>query len=843
MRNQRIVRAYDSINPSPAEKARMLDAILAEAHLEEAPRKTRKKKEPVIYTAKPTKTSHGGMFGAIAACIMVVIIAGFVLGFMLNRQNLDPAYAEPTTEEPVTTGTPYDAVLNKYKSALEEGWTAEKCEIEGISLRMQSGADFTKAGYAFLDLDGDGRDELLIAEESLPHIDLVWDLYTTLEDGTPIQLWVDERDGNQCYLYEGNIIGTEYTSKSGAEYAYYAMEAGKLVMREGLQYEDEDTVFYTDAQGNTKSVTSKEAQNVANSYEHQKLSLTWLADIPDYLRNTEAVEQYTPVLEKYRTALEEGWDRVMCAENDMSMLTPIESVYESLYYAMYDLNSDGVEELIISEYPYRENTDTAYIDIFTVVDGEVKNAMSMFELAGMRSLCEGGFVKDLFMEPGMEYDKYAGFLKLEGDRFVTDLIVYQKDNQWYTEGYRGVGAAITREEADGIVAQYPPLKLDFVEIQPSGETEYRSGYEGFDYVINKYVTALSEGWTEDQCMQNDISPEILDDTTITHNLGWCLLDIDGNGVEELIVSDGVELFDLYVMMPHDGGPGHIICAYGGESWQLCENGVISNRGLYSGSGAWRHYILVDTDIIQQDIVSYDGELNQYYYGANGEDLEPISKDDAGNLINRYRTAELTLTPFVEAAPFEPDETEYYEPLLDIYRQAIRENWNPGVCVENGISLMIGYYGDFVEELGYTLMDLDNNGIQELIVTDGTNIYDLYTIIQDEETGPLRLVDAMERIEYFLTTDGWIYCRGSGGAARSYHTLYALGERELDVLEGYAYDADTDPNNPWFYYDGVNVQEPCGRDVQSIIDSWESVHIPFTPFVEIPYGEVPANAIT
>jgi hypothetical protein len=57
MKNSRIVRAYDSINPSPAEKAKMLDAILAEANLEEKPVRQRKKKEPVVYTARPTKVS------------------------------------------------------------------------------------------------------------------------------------------------------------------------------------------------------------------------------------------------------------------------------------------------------------------------------------------------------------------------------------------------------------------------------------------------------------------------------------------------------------------------------------------------------------------------------------------------------------------------------------------------------------------------------------------------------------------------------------------------------------------------------------------------------------------
>ena len=1002
MKNNRIVRAYDSINPSPAEKAKMLDAILAEANLEEKPTRERKQKHTVVYTAKAPKPSKRSNFVAIAASLVLLLISGLVLVQMV-RQSDTVSYTRP--EETVNLGTPYDAVLNKYKIALEEGWSVDQCQIEdicahvtttnysalnvgysildldsngreelvitngqglvwdlytlledgtpvhvhsqedgwpvyrlyengiicaedfdagkvyeyyvyqdgaftgpelvirqesgmftyepegeeasfiteaeaeakmaeyrlqeldqtsllslvsdavaekylygsntkyaeiiakynqaiaegwtkeqcaneGISLRMQAGYDVTKAGYAFLDLDGDGREELIIAEESTDRTDNIWVLYTTLEDGTPIQLWVDELTGGQCRLYEGNVISISDAYKDELEMTFYELKAGQLVMRENLQWEDEDTVFHTDADGNTRQVTPREGQDISYAYEGQKLNLIWLTGMPNYLRDSDAMERYLPTIEKYRTAIEEGWNRTMCNGNGMSMCTPIESAEESLYYALYDLNGDGTEELIISEYPYRENTDTRFIDIYTVHDGKVKNVMSLFDLAGMRSLCEGGFVKDLFFEPGREWDDGVSFLRLEGDMFVNELAVYKKNNQWFTEGYRGVGTTITREEADEIVANYPPLKLDFTEIKPSGETEYQSGYEVFDDIIQKYVTAINEGWTEHKCEQNEISPQILSDTCIQYDLGWCLVDVDGNGVEELVVSDGVHLFDLYVMMPHDGSPGHLVMANGGETWQLCENGVLQKHGLYSGATAWRFYTLSDIELIQRDMVFYEGETNQYSYGKDDKDLAPISKEQVGNILQENRTMELELTRFVDPEPFVPEEQKYYEPLLDIYRQAVREKWNPGQCMENGISLMVGYYGELYGELGYSMMDLDGNGIQELIITDGSNIFDLYTIIRDEETGPLQLLSAMERLEYHLLEDLNIYCLGSGGAALQYHTLYLLDGRELVVLEGYAYDADRDPNNPWYFYDGETVGDSCGSfDPQSVINDY------------------------
>lgn len=189
------------------------------------------------------------------------------------------------------------------------------------------------------------------------------------------------------------------------------------------------------------------------------------------------------------------------------------------------------------------------------------------------------------------------------------------------------------------------------EAAETAEDTQLTGDEGYDHILRKYVTALEENWTWEQCQQNDVSPSILSDaTTVRSNLGWCLLDIDKNGAEELVISDGVELFDLYVMQPNDGGPGHLLSACP-NFYQLCENGLILCREYYSGRGTWRWLRLSGIDYTQQELVEYDGELNQYYYGTDGTDghrLTPISKDEAGDLINRYQSAELTLTPF--AAP-------------------------------------------------------------------------------------------------------------------------------------------------------------------------------------------------
>lgn len=649
MKNKRIMNAYDSINPSLSDKQRMLDAILAEAKLEDVPRKTARRREPVVYTKVQSATpKRGSIWGTLAATVALLLVAGFGLAFLMHRTPVDPSYAEPATE-------------------------------------------------------------VTVPEETEP-------------------------------------------------------------------------------------------------------------------------EAYAETLAKYRKALDEGWDRTLCVENGISMRTPIESEYEGLYYAVSDLDGNGTEELIISEYPYRENTDTDFIDIYTVLDDHVIQLMSIAD-SYVRSLCKDGYVKDLTNPDVEKYSHYASYWRIVEDQFVEDSAVYQMtDGQWITEGYRGVGAAITREEADAIVANYPPLKLDFIRLDVPAESSSATGY---DHIISKYVTALNENWSWEQCDAADISRQIMFDTTNKNDLGWCQLDIDNNGTEELLVSDGVYLFDLYTLLPTDAQPGHLICA-DSDYYMYCKDGTIELREHEDTINTyWRWFYLSGIDLVEQDVVYYEAEKHQYYHGSSDKDLNPISEGEASKyMVNPEKAAmEITLTPFVEKQfPEVREPNYYYEPLIELYRKAIRENWNPGECMENGISLMIGYYGEVYDTLGHNQVDLNGDGNDELIITDGNNIYDLYTIVSDETVGPVRLVDATERQQYFLTTDGYIYTMGSGSAYVGYYSLYTVGQRDLVLERGYMMDAEADPNNPWFYYDGVEKGDPCPTsEAAAIVDAIHFAEVSFIPF--------------
>ena len=547
-----------------------------------------------------------------------------------------------------------------------------------------------------------------------------------------------------------------------------------------------------------------------------------------------AENPYQELLDKYALAIRENWTGAQCTDAGISSRTPIDNEYDGLYYAISDLDGNGVQELVITEQDYPPDTDMDFLDLYTLEEG--KPVLICSDRDFLRpALCEGGIVKTFSAEAEntTHYDKYVSFRRINGTILEVDLIVYQIDNQWYM-GFRAF-AEITREEADKAVADYMPAKLELTQISgPADSTEATEN--SYESILAKYVTAIQENWTEEQCEAADIS----DNIPYAEGLGWCLMDIDGNGTQELIIADNAEVFDLYTPMP-DGLPGHILMSWGANSYELCQGGIIEMREYYSKGSGWFWMALDGVDLIQKDMLHYTNydELDQYSYGPDSDHLEVISHDEAGELIFRYPAMELELTLFPARQVIDAvDEEALFMPVMETYGKALKEDWNPGQCMENGISLMIGYYGELYDSVGFAFMDLDGDGIDELLVTDGNYIYDLYSFINTEEDIPVRVFSASERSTWMLVQGSrnrdnegtYLYNHGSGGAGYGTHVYYRLQEGNLIPVEGYLYDVESNPENPWFYYDGFEAGENCGDfDAEAVVNgSWSSDVIDFIP---------------
>lgn len=532
---------------------------------------------------------------------------------------------------------------------------------------------------------------------------------------------------------------------------------------------------------------------------------------------------YDEILATCRAAIEEGWDEEKCLAFNISprFASSREYARTNAGYQILDIDGNGTQELLIGDENYiwnlytLEGDNTAVLLVSDPDDGTFYALRQDAHIIKERTTKEEGW-HDCYVLKGTELTQEASLYGVGND--YQDLLT---------------GKSISAEEALDIIYRHDrqELQLTWFFDYPESLQDKVETLELYLPIIEKYKTALTENWTWEQCDQADISREIAFDTTIRNDLGWCLLDIDQNGIEELIISDGVKLFDLYTLMHTDGQPGHLLCA-SSDIYTLCKDGTIERRELYSGTSFWRWLRLSGMDLVEQNVMFYEGEQNRYSYGTSEEELQPISKEEAGDyLTNAEKSAmELLLTPFVkEERKTLIDPAVYYNPLIETYRKAVQEGWNPGKCVENGISLMVGYCGELYESLGYAQMDMNGDGCAELIITDGANIFDLYTVIHDETDGALRLVDATERNQYYMTKDNVIYRKGSGGAALTYYSFYEVGERSLILQKAYKYDG-SDPNNPWFSsIDEIEWGYCLGIDPQSTIDSYEIVEIPFVPF--------------
>ena len=179
-------------------------------------------------------------------------------------------------------GSPYDTILETYYTAISEQWDASELTDAYLSYMVRNAytapEPLSYLGYAFLDIDGNGVDELLIgtvqeSDEDLTYR-MIYDLYTLTND-TPTLVF-SGGDRNRFYLCSDGTIANEASNSAyqSADF-YFALEGDTLVLKEGLlfdaDYDGENPWFLTtntnwDAAGDTP-ITEEEAMDLFKRYE------------------------------------------------------------------------------------------------------------------------------------------------------------------------------------------------------------------------------------------------------------------------------------------------------------------------------------------------------------------------------------------------------------------------------------------------------------------------------------------------------------------------------------------------------------------------------------------------
>ncbi len=160
--------------------------------------------------------------------------------------------------------------------------------------------------------------------------------------------------------------------------------------------------------------------------------------------------------------------------------------------------------------------------------------------------------------------------------------------------------------------------------------------------------------------------------------------------------------------------------------------------------------------------------------------------------------------------------DLYGDVIEKFKTAMEEKWDSNKLEEEDMSpeynaVTVAYGGDAMDKVGYYFMDLNHDGVEELMVGEiaegdlkGT-IYDIYTIVDRK---PAHVVSGSARDRYYALESGMICNEYSGGADLSGWQSYDIEPNTVNLLPqlGIKEDGYEDKDNPWFANYGSSDEE-------------------------------------
>lgn len=184
----------------------------------------------------------------------------------------------------------YGDVIAQFVTAIKEGWDAQKLEDNDMSTvyfvitQTDDIVDPMKAtGYAYMDLNADGIDELVTGDiEEAKTIGTIYDIFTMV-DRKPAHV-VSGWDRNRYYVASGVLIVNEFSdsaASSGIVSYILTPNTTELFPQMGLKYdttEDESKPWYISHSPETdewESITEDDYNEYMERYdEYKKIDLT-----------------------------------------------------------------------------------------------------------------------------------------------------------------------------------------------------------------------------------------------------------------------------------------------------------------------------------------------------------------------------------------------------------------------------------------------------------------------------------------------------------------------------------------------------------------------------------------
>ena len=308
---------------------------------------------------------------------------------------------------------------------------------------------------------------------------------------------------------------------------------------------------------------------------------------------------------------------------------------DGLFYALCDLNGDGVMELL-------SGGKASLWEILSMRDGksfQYADCEKISSLAALQfTVCENHVLELERIRDNSAEIWYYFRAEAEGLTYLEGL--EKNEDTWYslpvspTEGPDAeVRTEITEQQAQAIIASYVPL-----ETQPQWQQMKRYG---------EPVKPIP--WTDPYAIYIAEALEWLEDAG---KLTYTLMDLNGDGIQELIARDtwttqAGSTEPVYTLSVHTIVDGKLVFVQPHGMTDICEGGILM-YGEEDGTH-YEFYRMKGTELELIEMI-YQDRIQKYWVRAvEGENPQSsnCSEETARSYIAQYHPIELNMKPFSE----------------------------------------------------------------------------------------------------------------------------------------------------------------------------------------------------
>lgn len=309
---------------------------------------------------------------------------------------------------------------------------------------------------------------------------------------------------------------------------------------------------------------------------------------------------------------------------------------------------------------------------------------------------------------------------------------------------------------------------------------------------------------------------------------YALYDIDGNGVEELLLGRDQETFD-FVLTQENGSVAEYLP--GLNQAQLCEGMQLC--GKWAGGYDTQKIVYYDfapytpnqdSLISEKASLEYNAAADSWAYSEGPGRFVPISKEKAEEIQSQYNVVPITLHPILD---FPMDDagttlgTSERTQTLSLGKEAQRSAYRDAMEKARSNYPALQYFAFF---------DLDKDGIDELLASDEPdNIRQIYTLfdgaVTDVSIGMGHYTLCQNGIIQYTDYD-WI-----SHEAR-YFSFYRLNSYCIERIETVELDQES---GKWYSSPKSNhaSREISEDEAQSILSRYEQADLAMRPINEFP----------